>query len=127
MNRRQTLCSLAGIVVTNPWMNSVSNAQGTSGAANIRWVEEVLGRMNRVKPGMTRADLLRVFTTEGGLSTGLERTYVSQDCSLFKVNVTFLAVGRSAKDKQGRVTLAEDGRDEIETISRPYIAFGVMD
>jgi hypothetical protein len=31
-----------------------------------------------IKPGMTRKTLLSVFTTEGGLSTGLRRTYVSR-------------------------------------------------
>jgi hypothetical protein len=93
----------------------------------IDWVEYVLKRMQGVKRGMTRADLLRVFTTEGGLSTGLQGTFVSQDCPYFKVDVTFRAIGRPDRDTDGRVTLSEDQRDEIATISQPYLAFSIMD
>jgi len=87
------------------------------------WVDQALMRMLTIKPGMTREALLDVFTTEGGLSTGLQRTYVSRNCPYFKVDVEFQAVGRSDKDSQGRVTVVEDRRDSIQTISRPYLDF----
>jgi hypothetical protein len=83
--------------------------------------------MLAIKPEMTRADLLTVFTTEGGLSTGLNRTFASRDCPYFKVDVEFQAVGRSSKDDQRRVTLTEDSRDIIVKISRPYLAYGIGD
>ena len=127
MNRRQAICSLAGVAATVSRMNASGGTRSDSDAANVRWVQRVLERMSRVSTGMTRADLLEVFKTEGGLSTGLQRTYVSQDCPYFKVDVTFVAVGEPERDKQGIVTLAEDSRDQIATISRPYIAFSVTD
>jgi hypothetical protein len=83
--------------------------------------------METIKPGMTRGDILAVFTTGGGLSTGLRRTFVSRDCPYFKVDVEFKAVGRADCDKQGRVTLDEDSRDIIVKISRPYLQFSIMD
>jgi hypothetical protein len=95
--------------------------------SHVAWVADVLKRMQTIKPGMTRADLLGVFTTEGGLSTGLRRTFVSRDCPYFKVDVEFRAVGRPDRDAEGRVTLREDVRDTIMTISRPYLAFMVLD
>src|SRR5262245_58530371 len=61
--------------------------------SHIAWVSEAL-RMQTIKLGMTRTDLLNVFTTEGGLSNGLHRTFVSRDCPYFKVDVEFEAVGR---------------------------------
>jgi hypothetical protein len=70
--------------------------------AHTAWVAESLKRMQTIKPGMTRADLLKVFTTEGGLSTGLQRTFVSQDCPYFKVDVEFEVVGRPSRDANGR-------------------------
>ena len=76
---------------------------------------------------MTRDALLTIFTTEGGLSTGLRRTYVSRDCRFFKVDVEFQAVGRPPRDREGRVTLVEDGRDIIAKISRPYLQFTIAD
>ena len=84
-------------------------------------------KMETIKPGMTRQDLLEVFAKEGGLSTGLQRTFASQDCPYFKVDVTFNAIARPNRDADGRVTLVEDNRDIIAKISRPYLQFGVLD
>ena len=61
---------------------------------HIAWVTEALKRMQTIKSGMTRKTLLTVFTTEGGLLFDeLKRTFVSQDCPFFKVDVEFRAVG----------------------------------
>ena len=94
---------------------------------HVEWVTETLLRMQTVKVGMTRNDLLKIFTTEGGLSTGLRRTFVSRDCRYFKVDVEFEAVGRPSRDRDGRVTLEEDGRDVIVKISKPYLEFAHLD
>jgi hypothetical protein len=119
--RRHALILLAGMGVAG-----ASSAQA-SPENHDAWVAEALQRMMTVKPGMTRGDLLAVFTTEGGLSTGLSRRYVSRDCRYFKVDVEFEAVGRPNRDGDGRVTLVEDNRDVIRTISRPYLQFSIMD
>jgi hypothetical protein len=79
--------------------------------------------MQTIKPGMTRKALLTVFTTEAGLSTGLQRTFVSRDCPYFKIDAEFQAVGRPARDENGRVTLLEGNEDII----RKYLQFSVMD
>ena len=91
------------------------------------WIANSLREMQKIKVGMTRADLLTVFTTEGGLSTGLQRTYVYRECHYIKVDVEFEAVGRPARDVAGRVTLHEDSRDVIKKISRPYLEWSVTD
>ena len=44
---------------------------------HIMWVARALEKMKTIKVGMTQKDLLKVFTTEGGLSTGLQRRFVS--------------------------------------------------
>ncbi|HEX8891425.1 MAG TPA: hypothetical protein VF779_19910 [Pyrinomonadaceae bacterium] len=92
-----------------------------------KWIEDSLIEMKTIKVGMTRADLLKVFDTEGGLSTGLNRTYVYRKCPLIKVDVEFQPVGRPARDAKGRVTLKEADEDVIEKISRPYLDWTVMD
>jgi hypothetical protein len=91
------------------------------------WFTGVLNRMATVKPGSTRKALLEVFAIEGGLSTGLQRTYVSRDCAYFKVDVEFQAVGRPNRDEAGRVTLVEDDQDIIVKILRQPIGSGVTD
>jgi hypothetical protein len=62
---------------------------------HVAWVGQVLKQIQTIKPGMTRTDLLRVFATEGGVSTPLHRTFVNRDCPYFKVDVEFRAVGRA--------------------------------
>ena len=92
-----------------------------------QWVGSVLRWTHDIKPGMTRNELLRVYTTEGGISTGTRRTYVLKGCSYIKVDVEFKAVGRPERDQEGRVTVAQDGRDIITNISRPYLEYSILD
>jgi hypothetical protein len=129
MQRRRmfTLLASAAIGGANALQASPTGDQGESSQAHVAWVAEVLKRMQTIKPGMTRKLLLRVFTTEGGLSTGLQRTFVSRDCPYFKIDVEFQAVGRSNRDENGRVTLVEGDEDIILKASTPYLQFSVMD
>jgi hypothetical protein len=128
MNRRHILKLLTSAgVVGVPAIAATARIKGPLSPEHLAWVSYVLNQMQSVKPGMTRERLLSVFTTEGGISTGLQRTYVSKECPYFKVSVEFRPVGRPARDETGRVTLDEDGRDIIKTISRPYLEFSIMD
>ena len=77
--------------------------------------------------GMTRGDLLQVFIAEGGISTPLSRTYVYRRCRYVKVDVEFEVVGRPPRDADGRVTLIESDDGLIKQISRPYLAWSVLD
>src|SRR6266851_1561631 len=42
---------------------------------HVQWVANALKEIESIKVGMTRRDLLRVFTTEGGISTPSSRQY----------------------------------------------------
>lgn len=81
------------------------------------WIADVLNHMQTIKVGMTRSDLMKVFTTEGGLSTTSQRTYVYRQCSYIKVDVKFAA---SSRDE-------ELPTDKIVEVSRPYLAWSVGD
>jgi hypothetical protein len=85
------------------------------------WISSVLAWIQDVKPGMTRMDLLKVFTTEGGLSNRSRQTYVLKQCPYIKVDVEFAP----ATNEQDRLT--EMPEDKIEKISRPYLAYSIMD
>lgn len=86
-----------------------------------RWIAKVMRQIMKIEPGMKRQDLLKVFTTEGGLSNRLQRTYVYSECHYIKVNVRFKAVN----DKWN--VLKEEPDDVIESISQPYLAFRAAD
>jgi hypothetical protein len=83
--------------------------------------------MDTIKPGMTRMDLLKVFRTEGGLSTGLRRTFVSRDCPYCKVFVEFKAAPHADSHNPGFVISPEDNRDIIIKVSKPYLQFATAD
>ncbi len=93
---------------------------------HVAWVAASLERMLTIKPGMSRSQLMTVFTTEGGLSTPLQRTFVSRDCPLFKADVTF---HRATNDPSGgrESSLWEADDDVISTISQPYLQFSIYD
>ncbi len=82
------------------------------------WLKHVLERMETIKPGMTRWDLLQVFRTQGGRQTFrmegapsvLRETFVSQDCPYFKIEVEFQS------------TFGGGDRDVIVKVSKPYVA-----
>ncbi len=88
------------------------------------WLKPVFERMQTVKPGMTRWDLLKVFRSdgrpqvilraEGGPPPVVRETFVSQDCSYFKIDVEFTPV-------TGRDSVPN--RDVITKISKPYVQF----
>ena len=94
------------------------------------WLRRILGRMETIKPGMTRADLLKVFRTEGvagvpmrtvGLSTASRRTFVSRDCPYFKVVVEFTPADRPVGFP------ADESQDIIDKVSKPYLQLATSD
>lgn len=106
-----------------------SSAQESEGAwptpprpeSHSDWVLRSLKQMESVKVGMTRADLLRVFREEAGLSTRQQRTYVYRGCPYFKMEVKFQAIG-----------VLEDGveespDDQIVEMSKPFLDYRVAD
>ena len=128
VSRLLALALLSTALVGPPALLATSRpGQAQASPDHVSWVAEALTRINTIKPGMTREDLLKVFTTEGGLSTGLQRTFVSRDCPYFKIDVTFEAVGRPSRDASGRVTLEEGSQDVIVQVSRPYLQFRISD
>jgi hypothetical protein len=85
------------------------------------WIARLLRQIGKIEPGMRRKALLEIFTTEGGISTRHERTYVSVECPFIKVDVTFKATNI------GSDPFKEDPDDIIESISKPYLAWSMMD
>jgi hypothetical protein len=86
-----------------------------------QWVASVLRWTYDVKPGMSRRELLRVYTTEGGLSTRRQRTYVLKGCPGIKVDVEFVPVGNEQD------SLTESPNDKILKLSKPYLDYSHMD
>lgn len=86
-----------------------------------KWIAKALRQIEKIKPGMKRQDLLTVFTTEGGISTRFQRTYVYSECPYIKVDVRFKAATHESNG------MGEDADDIIDSISQPYLAWSHMD
>jgi hypothetical protein len=127
MHRRRALDLFATAIGVSVSSQAHAFADPESCPEHVEWVAKVMETMETIKLGDTRKNLRRVFTTEEGLSTDLERTYVSQDWFLFKVELKFYAIGRPERGSDGGVTLVESDDDIITALSRPYLTSAVLD
>ena len=98
-----------------------SLAVSSQAAERDQWVAQCYMNMETIKVGMTRANLMKVFTTEGGESTRERQTFVYPDCCYFKVDVRFEPIGPALGVER------ENPNDKITSISGPYIALKIMD
>ena len=99
-----------------------SNDKLTKAAAeHTEWLAKALREIQTIKVGMTRADLLKIFEEEGGLSTRTQRRYAYRGCVLIRVEVTFEAVG----PLDGK--LLGSPKDRISRISAPFLDWPISD
>ena len=87
------------------------------------WLVGRLQETYRIKAGMSKADLLKVFTQDGGLmSLWPQQRYVLRSCNLIKVDVEFdVPRGTASTD------LPPDTELKIKSISKPYLEPMFMD
>jgi len=115
MQQQIALAILLSLIITPSFaQDSAADREHTE------WIGSVLRSVQTIKPGMTRKQLLNVFTVEGGISNRLHRTYVYKQCPYIKVTVEFIPVGNTADH------LTEMPADEIHTISRPFLQFAIL-
>ncbi|MGC4013452.1 MAG: hypothetical protein QM755_02880 [Luteolibacter sp.] len=80
-------------------------------------VAEILKETIALKAGSKRIDLDPHFTTEGGISTASQRTYVSKRCPYIKIQVRFQPVNARK----------ESPEDTILEVSKPFLEYAVID
>jgi hypothetical protein len=85
-----------------------------------QWMVRVLQSVADIKPGLTRNDLSKFFTGEGGLATRTQRTYVRRDCPYIKMNVMFAPASHGGK-------FDEMPDDVIVKVSQPYLGYAHYD
>jgi hypothetical protein len=89
--------------------------------AHQKWLAARYAEAIAIKPGMSRADLLRLFDEDGGLQSIPAGRYVLKTCSLIQIEVKFdTKYGVDYKpipDKDLRIT----------NVSKPYLAYMALD
>lgn len=84
-----------------------------------KWIAKVMRQVGAIQPGMHRQDLAALFREDGGLTFfGGPQRYVLKECSLIKIDVQF-----KSRDK----AMSEDPDDVIESVSKPYLQYPMMD
>ena len=89
-------------------------------SAETRWLAASLMDMQSIKVGMTRAELLKVFMEEGGISSRSRRRYVYRRCGYIKVDVEFEPAGDTNSHEQSP-------DDRISKISNPFLEWSIRD
>jgi len=92
-----------------------------NGEAFQRRFAEIFAECESVTVGMTRAELLKVFEGEGGLSSARHRTFVHRSCPYVKVDVEFALSAPAQPVGEGRPG------DRISKISKPYLGRPILD
>ncbi len=93
-------------------------AHNQAASESTQWLEQRIREAKTIKPGMTRAELLKICDVEGGLQPMLANRYVLKSCPLIKLEVDFDA---KAADKK------KDSEITVATVSRVYTDFVVVD
>jgi hypothetical protein len=82
---------------------------------------EVFDECEKMAVGTTRAEFLKVFEGEGGLSSARHRTFVHRSCPYVKVDVEFALAETTQSVREERPS------DPINKISKPYLARPILD
>ncbi len=82
-------------------------------------ISDILTECKKITAGTPRTELLKIFTTEGGLSTATHRTFVHRRCPYIKVEVDFSLSDPKQKD--------ERPTDTVSKISKPYLEWSIID
>ena len=119
----KTLVSLLalGLVTLLSAAAILPSSKSSQADEHTQWIAKSLKEIEGVKVGMTRADLLRVFKEEGGISTRTWRRYVYHQCPYIKVDVEFEPIGESENKR------IQNPQDKIIKISKPFLEWANMD
>ncbi len=79
------------------------------------WIRIQLDEIEKLRPGHTRGDLLKLFGQEGGISLREKARFVYLYCFDIKIDVEFEIVG------EGDLIKDDWKKDIIKKISKPYL------
>jgi len=91
---------------------SFIRTQDADEKAHQQWLEARYKEATSIKPGMTRADLLKLFWPNGGFITTTQY-YSLKTCPLIKIGVSF--------DKDDFSHKQPDDSVKIVEVSKPYL------
>jgi hypothetical protein len=120
MSRKVACCWLMFFVLCGSAPGQQVNQPSQIDSSLTSKIDAVIKIADSLHPGMSRADVLKNFETEGGISARAWNHYVYKRCPYIKVDVTFAIA-------PGEDPFKEAASDKIATVSKPYLQFPIMD
>ena len=84
-------------------------------------VTQALEAANRIKKGMSRAEIEKEFNKDGGIDFGSSTIYTFKLCSLIKIRVEFV------QNKDDAASANDHQKDLVQSVSKPYIEYPMRD
>jgi hypothetical protein len=107
--------TVVGAVLLLVFMAGAQAGQGEKGDSCRSVIDRAMNDVSHLKPGLTRADVERMFYPDGGIQSFHGPTrYIYRPCHSIKIDVEF-APARADEGLQGS---AEDG---VKSVSKPYL------
>lgn len=102
-------------LVVSPWAAVAPRVPRPEAEAHGLWLRRRYEEATSIKVGMTRAELKKLFTEDGGVQSFSRPRYVLKSSPMIKVDVEFeLPEGASPRR-------AQDDSARIKNISKPYL------
>ncbi len=96
-------------------LNFAKTSNGQSQTPGCQCVTGALNDIGKIKVGMKRRDLDKMFSVDGGISSINPQRFVYEKCDFIKVEVKFRFVDNGNKFPKN------NSEDEIIEISKPYL------
>jgi hypothetical protein len=96
------------------------SAQQKASPACCSIVVAALEAVSHIHPGMSRAEVEKVFVVDGGLIIRDKTRYSLRDCHSIKVEITF------DRDKQAPGVIGAP-KDTVKAVDRPYLEYPIAD
>jgi hypothetical protein len=101
--------------ISTVWLRAGPRQNGSDNSqASCQIVRQALEETRRIKGGMTRREVEKYFTQDGGLQTREETRYLYRRCDYIKVDIEF-----KPSASVDRVVYSPD--DIVIQVSRPYL------
>lgn len=99
------------IMIFTSFKNRISENQ----KCDCRFIEESLKDISKIRVGMKRKDLDKIFSADGGISSINPQRFVYEKCGFIKVEVKFKFIDGDNKFPK------YNPEDEIIEVSKPYL------
>lgn len=103
------------ILGTVCFFNFIKISNDQSQSSSCKCVTDALSEIEKIKIGMKRKDLDKMFSIDGGISPVNPQRFVYEQCNFIKIEIKFEFIDKNNKFPK------DNPEDKITEISKPYL------